>query len=50
MRHPSFISPFLVTVPQVRLDHSGRFYNAHIQEVQSASEPVVVFVEELGVK
>ncbi|KAJ7326917.1 hypothetical protein JRQ81_016676 [Phrynocephalus forsythii] len=35
---------------QVRLDPSGRFYNAHIQEVQSASEPIVVFVEELGIK
>ncbi|XP_062992444.1 OTU domain-containing protein 4 isoform X1 [Elgaria multicarinata webbii] len=35
---------------QVRLDHNGRFYNAHIQEVQSANGPVVVFVEELGAK
>ncbi|XP_062986543.1 LOW QUALITY PROTEIN: OTU domain-containing protein 4-like [Elgaria multicarinata webbii] len=35
---------------QVGLDHNGRFYNAHIQEVQSANGPVVVFVEELGAK
>nr|XP_020638697.1 OTU domain-containing protein 4 isoform X1 [Pogona vitticeps] len=35
---------------EVRLDHGGRFYNAHIQEVQSSSEPIVVFVEELGVR
>ncbi|XP_025022663.1 OTU domain-containing protein 4 isoform X2 [Python bivittatus] len=35
---------------KVYLDHSGRYYNAHIQEVQSADGPVVVFVEELGVK
>ncbi|XP_015278407.1 PREDICTED: OTU domain-containing protein 4 [Gekko japonicus] len=35
---------------KVRLDHSGKFYNAHIQEVQSANGPVVVFVEELGAK
>ncbi|KAH0616013.1 hypothetical protein JD844_026758 [Phrynosoma platyrhinos] len=32
---------------KVRLEHNGRFYNAHIQEVQSANGPVVVFVEEL---
>ncbi|XP_060634866.2 OTU domain-containing protein 4 isoform X1 [Anolis sagrei] len=35
---------------KVRLEQNGRFYNAHIQEVHSASGPVVVFVEELGVK
>ncbi|XP_061440774.1 OTU domain-containing protein 4 isoform X2 [Rhineura floridana] len=35
---------------KVRLDNSGRFYNAHIQEVQSANGPVIVFVEELGAK
>ncbi|XP_042324334.1 OTU domain-containing protein 4 isoform X2 [Sceloporus undulatus] len=35
---------------KVRLEHNGRFYNAHIQEVQSANGPVVVFVEELGAK
>ncbi|CAI5784289.1 OTU deubiquitinase 4 [Podarcis lilfordi] len=35
---------------KVRLDQSGRFYNAHIQEVQSPNGPVVVFVEELGAK
>ncbi|XP_029139712.1 OTU domain-containing protein 4 [Protobothrops mucrosquamatus] len=35
---------------KVYLDHSGRYYNAHIQEVQSADGPVIVFVEELGVK
>ncbi|ETE67899.1 OTU domain-containing protein 4, partial [Ophiophagus hannah] len=35
---------------KVYLEHSGRYYNAHIQEVQSADGPVIVFVEELGVK
>ncbi|KAL8207118.1 UNVERIFIED_CONTAM: hypothetical protein K2H54_045258, partial [Gekko kuhli] len=35
---------------KVRVDHSEKFYNAHIQEVQSANGPVVVFVEELGAK
>ncbi|XP_054846500.1 OTU domain-containing protein 4 isoform X2 [Eublepharis macularius] len=35
---------------KVRLDHSGKFYNAHIQEVQSTNGPVVVFVEELGAR
>nr|XP_056711470.1 OTU domain-containing protein 4 [Euleptes europaea] len=35
---------------KVRLDHNGKFYNAHIQEVQSANGPVVVFVEELGAR
>ncbi|NXO23107.1 OTUD4 protein, partial [Cisticola juncidis] len=35
---------------QVRLDHNGKFYNAHIQEVFSENGPVVVFVEELGAK
>ncbi|XP_066488744.1 OTU domain-containing protein 4 isoform X2 [Tiliqua scincoides] len=35
---------------QVRLDHNGKFYNAHIQEVQSANGPIIVFVEELGAK
>ncbi|XP_044286929.1 OTU domain-containing protein 4 isoform X2 [Varanus komodoensis] len=35
---------------QVRLDHNGKFYNAHIQEVLSANGPVVVFVEELSAK
>ncbi|NXC48958.1 OTUD4 protein, partial [Penelope pileata] len=35
---------------KVRLDHNGKFYNAHIQEVCSESGPVVVFVEELGAK
>ncbi|XP_010192513.1 PREDICTED: OTU domain-containing protein 4-like, partial [Mesitornis unicolor] len=34
----------------VRLDHNGKFYNAHIQEVCSENGPVVVFVEELGAK
>ncbi|KFQ62358.1 OTU domain-containing protein 4, partial [Pelecanus crispus] len=34
----------------VRLDHNGKFYNAHIQEVYSENGPVVVFVEELGAK
>uniref|UniRef100_A0A8B9M4X8 OTU deubiquitinase 4 n=1 Tax=Accipiter nisus TaxID=211598 RepID=A0A8B9M4X8_9AVES len=33
---------------KVRLDHNGKFYNAHIQEVCSENGPVVVFVEELG--
>uniref|UniRef100_A0A8C3ELF6 ubiquitinyl hydrolase 1 n=1 Tax=Corvus moneduloides TaxID=1196302 RepID=A0A8C3ELF6_CORMO len=33
---------------KVRLDHNGKFYNAHIQEVFSENGPVVVFVEELG--
>ncbi|NWW69710.1 OTUD4 protein, partial [Climacteris rufus] len=35
---------------KVRLDHNGKFYNAHIQEVFSENGPVVVFVEELGAK
>ncbi|KFO03635.1 OTU domain-containing protein 4, partial [Balearica regulorum gibbericeps] len=35
---------------KVRLDHNGKFYNAHIQEVCSENGPVVVFVEELGAK
>ncbi|KAJ7420603.1 OTU deubiquitinase 4 [Willisornis vidua] len=35
---------------KVRLDHNGKFYNAHIQEVRSDNGPVVVFVEELGAK
>ncbi|XP_015479708.1 OTU domain-containing protein 4 isoform X8 [Parus major] len=35
---------------KVRLDHNGKFYNAHIQEVFSQNGPVVVFVEELGAK
>uniref|UniRef100_A0A8C3GE83 OTU domain-containing protein 4 n=1 Tax=Cairina moschata TaxID=8855 RepID=A0A8C3GE83_CAIMO len=35
---------------KVRLDHNGKFYNAHIQEVRSESGPVIVFVEELGEK
>ncbi|NWQ68639.1 OTUD4 protein, partial [Neopipo cinnamomea] len=35
---------------KVRLEHNGKFYNAHIQEVHSESGPVVVFVEELGAK
>ncbi|XP_048364861.1 OTU domain-containing protein 4 isoform X2 [Sphaerodactylus townsendi] len=35
---------------KVRLDLNGKFYNAHIQEVQSANGPVVVFVEELGAR
>ncbi|XP_077156305.1 OTU domain-containing protein 4 isoform X2 [Paroedura picta] len=35
---------------KVRLDPNGKFYNAHIQEVQSANGPVVVFVEELGAR
>ncbi|XP_060103358.1 OTU domain-containing protein 4 [Heteronotia binoei] len=35
---------------KVRLDHNGKFYNAHIQDVQSANGPVVVFVEELGAR
>ncbi|NXG30248.1 OTUD4 protein, partial [Dromaius novaehollandiae] len=35
---------------KVRLDHNGKFYNAHIQEVCSENGPVVVFVEELGEK
>ncbi|NXG12359.1 OTUD4 protein, partial [Sakesphorus luctuosus] len=35
---------------KVRLDHNGKFYNAHIQEVHSDNGPVVVFVEELGAK
>ncbi|XP_053108572.1 OTU domain-containing protein 4 isoform X2 [Hemicordylus capensis] len=35
---------------KVRLEPSGKFYNAHIQEVQSANGPIVVFVEELGAK
>uniref|UniRef100_A0A8C5UH36 ubiquitinyl hydrolase 1 n=1 Tax=Malurus cyaneus samueli TaxID=2593467 RepID=A0A8C5UH36_9PASS len=35
---------------KVRLDHNGKFYNAHIQEVYSENGPVVVFVEELGAK
>ncbi|KAM4899668.1 OTU domain-containing protein 4 isoform 6-T8 [Sylvia borin] len=35
---------------QVRLDHNGKFYNAHIQEVFSENGPVIVFVEELGAK
>jgi len=35
---------------QVCLDHNGKFYNAHIQEVCSENGPVVVFVEELGAK
>ncbi|NXS06385.1 OTUD4 protein, partial [Neodrepanis coruscans] len=34
----------------VRLDHNGKFYNAHIQDVCSENGPVVVFVEELGAK
>lgn len=34
----------------MRLDHNGKFYNAHIQEVFSENGPVVVFVEELGAK
>ncbi|POI35261.1 hypothetical protein CIB84_000985, partial [Bambusicola thoracicus] len=41
---------FLFIFPQVRLDHNGKFYNAHIQEVCSENGPVVVFVEELGAK
>ncbi|KAM7168540.1 OTU domain-containing protein 4 isoform 4-T5 [Macrochelys suwanniensis] len=35
---------------KVRLDHNGKFYNAHIQEVCSENGPVIVFVEELGEK
>ncbi|XP_029456753.1 OTU domain-containing protein 4 isoform X2 [Rhinatrema bivittatum] len=35
---------------KVRLEHTGRFYNAHIQEVNSENGPVVVFIEELGKK
>ncbi|NXM77734.1 OTUD4 protein, partial [Serilophus lunatus] len=35
---------------KVRLDHNGKFYNAHIQDVCSENGPVVVFVEELGAK
>ncbi|XP_067408052.1 OTU domain-containing protein 4 [Emydura macquarii macquarii] len=35
---------------KVRLDHNGKFYNAHIQEVCSENGPVIVFVEELGAK
>uniref|UniRef100_A0A672V0X6 OTU deubiquitinase 4 n=1 Tax=Strigops habroptila TaxID=2489341 RepID=A0A672V0X6_STRHB len=35
---------------KVRLEHNGKFYNAHIQEVCSENGPVVVFVEELGAK
>uniref|UniRef100_A0A674JHG5 OTU deubiquitinase 4 n=1 Tax=Terrapene triunguis TaxID=2587831 RepID=A0A674JHG5_9SAUR len=35
---------------KVRLDHNGKFYNAHIQEVRSENGPVIVFVEELGEK
>ncbi|NWH62705.1 OTUD4 protein, partial [Geococcyx californianus] len=35
---------------KVRLDHNGKFYNAHIQEVCSENGPVVVFVEQLGAK
>ncbi|XP_056346788.1 OTU domain-containing protein 4 isoform X6 [Oenanthe melanoleuca] len=35
---------------KVRLEHNGKFYNAHIQEVFSENGPVVVFVEELGAK
>ncbi|XP_074849352.1 OTU domain-containing protein 4 isoform X2 [Carettochelys insculpta] len=35
---------------KVRLDHNGKFYNAHIQEVRSENGPVLVFVEELGEK
>ncbi|XP_075277167.1 OTU domain-containing protein 4 isoform X4 [Opisthocomus hoazin] len=35
---------------KVCLDHNGKFYNAHIQEVCSENGPVVVFVEELGAK
>ncbi|NWI93599.1 OTUD4 protein, partial [Pitta sordida] len=35
---------------KVRLDHNGKFYNAHIQDVCSENGPVVVFVEELGEK
>ncbi|KYO29656.1 OTU domain-containing protein 4 [Alligator mississippiensis] len=35
---------------KVRLDHNGKLYNAHIQEVCSENGPVVVFVEELGAK
>nr|XP_033795912.1 OTU domain-containing protein 4 isoform X4 [Geotrypetes seraphini] len=35
---------------KVRLEHAGRFYNAHIQEVNSENGPVVVFIEELGKK
>ncbi|XP_041116008.1 OTU domain-containing protein 4-like isoform X2 [Polyodon spathula] len=35
---------------KVRLDPSGRFYKAYIQEVSHDDGPVVVFVEELGAK
>ncbi|XP_070613865.1 OTU domain-containing protein 4 isoform X2 [Erythrolamprus reginae] len=35
---------------KVYLEPSGRYYNAHIQEVQSGDGPITVFVEELGVK
>ncbi|XP_030902663.2 OTU domain-containing protein 4 isoform X4 [Melopsittacus undulatus] len=35
---------------KVRLEHNGKYYNAHIQEVCSENGPVVVFVEELGAK
>ncbi|XP_033891468.3 OTU domain-containing protein 4 isoform X2 [Acipenser ruthenus] len=35
---------------KVRLEPSGRFYKAYIQEVSHDDGPVVVFVEELGAK
>ncbi|XP_066574523.1 OTU domain-containing protein 4 isoform X2 [Amia ocellicauda] len=35
---------------KVSLDHSGKFYNAYIQEVLPNNGPVVVFVEELAEK
>ncbi|KAM4707354.1 OTU domain-containing protein 4 [Discoglossus pictus] len=35
---------------EVRLEPNGKFYNAHIQEVGTENGPVVVFVEELGMK
>ncbi|OCT99750.1 hypothetical protein XELAEV_18005531mg [Xenopus laevis] len=35
---------------QVCVEPSGKFYNAHIQEVGTENGPVIVFVEELGEK
>ncbi|XP_053556189.1 OTU domain-containing protein 4 [Bombina bombina] len=35
---------------KVRLQPGGKFFNAHIQEVGAENGPVVVFVEELGMK
>lgn len=39
-----------LSVSQVRLNNTDRFYSAYIQDVSPDDGPVTVFIEELGEK